>query len=169
MEERGRLQDLLRQVVQNYFRDFLRSMEEDYQDFRHVIKQISILDCLCSLATVSANNSYCKPDLVDYPVVDVKKARHPIVEQIMDDPFIDNDVCLSEKAGSTMILTGNNMGGKSITSKMIACIVIMSQVRIRFTLIHSSLIPSTSIQTSHCCSIPDWMLRACRTRYNRHF
>ncbi|KAG0147720.1 hypothetical protein CROQUDRAFT_42418 [Cronartium quercuum f. sp. fusiforme G11] len=128
LEERQRYRDLLRQHVQEYFHAFLCSFEEDYEDLRNIINQISILDCLFSLATASTNNNYCQPVIVDYPHVDVKGARHPTVEQITNDPFVENDVYISRDYMSTMILTGNNMGGKSITSKMVACIIIMAQI-----------------------------------------
>ncbi|CAH7675923.1 muts domain V-domain-containing protein [Phakopsora pachyrhizi] len=127
-EEREKYCDLLNHNIHECFLGFLLSMEEDYDVFRSAIKKLAVVDCIMSLAETGIHYNYCKPTIVDYPLFDVKKARHPIVEQLSLDPLTDNDVYLSQGGISTMILTGNNMGGKSVTSKMVACIILMAQI-----------------------------------------
>lgn len=128
LEERNKYRDLLVQTTRGCFLGFLRAMEEDYNLFRHVINKLALMDCLMSLASTGIENNYCKPRLVEDRIIDVVGGRHPIVEQLMDDPIVPNDFYFAQGGLTTMILTGNNMGGKSITAKMIACIVLLAQI-----------------------------------------
>lgn len=56
-------------------------------------------------------------------------ARHPMIEAILPDSYVPNDINLGGTATTRqMILTGNNMGGKSSYSRSIALIALMAQV-----------------------------------------
>ncbi|KAI9623840.1 hypothetical protein H4Q26_017115 [Puccinia striiformis f. sp. tritici PST-130] len=114
--------------------DFLKSMEEDYNEFREVINRLSQIDCLLSLSKIAIDNKYVKPELIDdsdQAQIEIVNGRHPIVEQILDDPFVPNHCSFNNSNQIiTMVLTGNNMGGKSVTAKMIGCIVILAQMEL---------------------------------------
>jgi DNA mismatch repair protein MSH3 len=103
-------------------------MEEAYDGFRDAVNRLGLIDCLLSLATVAVENRYSKPHIVEHPAIEIRNGRHPIVEQIIDNPLVPNTCSFTQSGLSTMILTGNNMGGKSVTAKMIGCIVLLAQV-----------------------------------------
>jgi len=128
LDERDKYRDLIRRTARGYFEGFLRAMEEAYDGLRGAIQQLGVMDCLMSLARVATENRYCRPRIVPDPCIHLVAARHPIVEQILDKPLVPNDCSLDRNALSTIILTGNNMGGKSVTAKMIGCIVLMAQM-----------------------------------------
>ncbi|PLW12387.1 hypothetical protein PCANC_03263 [Puccinia coronata f. sp. avenae] len=130
LDERDKYQDLLIRAARGYFEGFLRAMEEAYAGLRAAINKLGLMDCLLSLAAVAAENKYCRPRIVPEPCIRLSAARHPIVEQNLDNPHphVPNDCAFTHASLSTMILTGNNMGGKSVTAKMIGCIVLLAQM-----------------------------------------
>ena len=60
-----------------------------------------------------------RPKLAEEPVLEAVAARHPVIEQWMEETregrFIANDIFLSagEQGPSLLLITGPNMGGKS--------------------------------------------------------
>ncbi len=97
-----------------------------------VSEMIAAIDVLLSFATVSAENNYIKPEIIEEPVLNIIDGRHPVVEKILPlGSYVENDLKL--KADSTdipqlMILTGPNMAGKSTYMRQNALIVLMSQI-----------------------------------------
>ena len=71
-----------------------REISEKYEFFRDVVQNLSILDCLLSLAAVASLPGYSKPEFVDSGGIEVVGARHPMVEQILVDSFVPNDIQL---------------------------------------------------------------------------
>jgi hypothetical protein len=51
--------------------------------------------------------------------------RHPVVEQVLDAPFVPNDVRLDDER-RMLIITGPNMGGKSTYMRQTALIVLLA-------------------------------------------
>ncbi len=86
-------------------------------------------DALASLAAVAARNGYCRPDVDESGVVEIREGRHPVVERVLKDSlFVPNDTFLGEKEGRTAIITGPNMAGKSTYMRQVALIVLMAQM-----------------------------------------
>ena len=86
------------------------------------------LDCYQSLAEAASNNRYCKPQMLDSGILEIKNGRHPIVELAMKDSFIPNDTTLDEEENRLLILTGPNMAGKSTYMRQVALIVLMAHI-----------------------------------------
>ena len=58
---------------------------------------LAMLDVFASFAYVAERNDYCKPEITDNGIIDIKKGRHPVVEtMISNGMFIENDTYLSE-------------------------------------------------------------------------
>lgn len=92
-------------------------------------ESIAKLDVLCSLANVSSDNRYCRPDINLKGIIEIKDSRHPVVEQLVKDiPFVPNDVFLDKESNRTAIITGPNMAGKSTYMRQTALIVLMAQM-----------------------------------------
>ena len=90
---------------------------------------ISILDVLCSFATVAINNNYVKPKITEDGIIDVKNGRHAVVEKALkNEQFIPNDAFLNNTTDRFLIITGPNMAGKSTYMRQIAIITYMSQL-----------------------------------------
>lgn len=91
-------------------------------------RSIAELDVFQSLAHVASANRYCRPALREAHEIDLKAARHPVVEAKMGlGSFVPNDVRLTDTA-SLIVLTGPNMSGKSTYLRQTAHVVLMAQI-----------------------------------------
>lgn len=91
-------------------------------------KRIAELDCLQNFSEVATNNNYSEPVISKRRVLDIKDARHPVVEQVMErDQYVPND-CLLDDNGFIYLITGPNMSGKSTYMRQVALISIMAQM-----------------------------------------
>jgi DNA mismatch repair protein MutS len=90
---------------------------------------IARTDALCSLGEVASRNGYIRPKMDDSGVIDVTKARHPVVERTLPaGAFVPNDVRLAVDDEQLIVLTGPNMSGKSTFIRQVAIIMLMAQV-----------------------------------------
>ena len=89
---------------------------------------IAELDTLCAFATLAVEQNYCRPALVEQSgLLKLSQARHPVIERLSDEPFIPNDLAMTDKRRLLMI-TGPNMGGKSTYMRQAALIVILAHM-----------------------------------------
>ena len=90
---------------------------------------ISTLDVLTSFATVAEDMNYCKPDVNNFGVIDIKNGRHPVIEKILGtSSFVENDTHLDKDENRLAIITGPNMAGKSTYMRQVALITLMAQI-----------------------------------------
>jgi len=91
-------------------------------------------DLLACFAHLAAGRRYARPRLSDEPVLEAVAARHPVIEQWMEETregrFIANDIFLSagDDGPSLLLITGPNMGGKSTYLRTAAMLVLMAQM-----------------------------------------
>ena len=76
------------------------------------------LDVLSGFADLALSNNYCRPQMNDGKVIDIKQGRHPVIETMMQagEEFVPNDIYLDNENQQVIILTGPNMAGKSAVS-----------------------------------------------------
>jgi len=90
---------------------------------------VATLDVLISFAKTASSNGYVKPEVNDGDVIDIKRGRHPAVEQLLGaGMFVSNDTFIDMKERSMLIITGPNMSGKSTYMRQTAIIVLMAQI-----------------------------------------
>lgn len=85
------------------------------------------LDVLATLAERADQLNFCQPELCEAAVLDIREGRHPVVEQVLDSPFIANDVRFDDER-RMLIVTGPNMGGKSTYMRQTALIVLLAHI-----------------------------------------
>ncbi|TYL44244.1 DNA mismatch repair protein MutS [Dickeya chrysanthemi] len=85
------------------------------------------LDVLSNLAERADTLNYVCPTLSDKPGIKITGGRHPVVEQVLSEPFIANPLSLSPQR-RLLIITGPNMGGKSTYMRQAALIVLMAHI-----------------------------------------
>ncbi|MBN7827052.1 DNA mismatch repair protein MutS [Bowmanella dokdonensis] len=85
------------------------------------------LDVLSNLAERALSLDYQRPVFTGQPGVQYDRGRHPVVEQVMDEPFIANPLALDNHR-RMLIITGPNMGGKSTYMRQTALIVLMAHI-----------------------------------------
>ena len=100
-------------------------------------RAIARLDVLATLAEVAALNGYVRPEVLSEDVLDIREARHPVVEQLMvsGKRIVPNDI-VYEEGERLRIVTGPNMSGKSTLLRQAALIALMAQM--------GSFVPATS-------------------------
>ncbi len=85
------------------------------------------LDVLTNFAERAETLNYNKPELVNGRTIDIEGGRHPVVEQVMTEPFIANPISLNSDS-YIAVITGPNMGGKSTFMRQVALITLMANV-----------------------------------------
>ncbi|HHW7570959.1 TPA: DNA mismatch repair protein MutS [Mannheimia haemolytica] len=88
---------------------------------------LSELDVLTNLAERADSLGYVCPSFSPMRMVNIKGGRHPVVEQVLTEPFIANPVFLNAQR-HLLIVTGPNMGGKSTYMRQIALITLMAYI-----------------------------------------
>lgn len=85
------------------------------------------LDVLAAFALVARERSYVRPAVDESGAIAIAGGRHPVVEAILDQPFIANDTDMDVDNAQLLLITGPNMAGKSTYLRQVALIVIMAQ------------------------------------------
>mgnify|MGYP003598881253 FL=1 len=93
-------------------------------------KIIAELDCGVGLSELAVSESYTKPVLNEGFEIDLKEARHPIIENALPlgEKYIPNDLFLSKDSQQIIMVTGPNMAGKSAILRQTAIICLMAQI-----------------------------------------
>lgn len=114
----------------NLFANLLLSLNSSIRQIQLNANIIARLDCLLSFANSAIKYNYCKPEINDSYVIDIKDGRHPVIEQHLPigEEYITNDVYLDNENQQIIIITGPNMSGKSALLRQTALIVLMAQI-----------------------------------------
>lgn len=97
------------------------------EQFQNLASALSQLDVLQNLAERAESLDYCRPTISDKVGLHIQGGRHPVVEQVMSDPFIANPISLSAER-QMLIITGPNMGGKSTYMRQTALIALLAHI-----------------------------------------
>ena len=117
------------------YAELLETLNKDLQCLQNCASAISEIDLLATLAERAHSLNFCQPELTEQPGIDIQGGRHPVVEQVLSEPFVANDLQMNEKR-KMLIITGPNMGGKSTYMRQAALIVLLAQI--------GSFVPATS-------------------------
>ncbi|MFN3239371.1 MAG: DNA mismatch repair protein MutS, partial [Pseudomonadales bacterium] len=105
----------------------LKALLEHLARLQDTFAAVSELDVMCNLAERALTLNLCQPVLQDNIGVDIVEGRHLVVEQVLDSPFVPNDVALTDSQ-KLLIITGPNMGGKSTFMRQTALIVLLAHI-----------------------------------------
>lgn len=118
------------------FCDLVREVVERRDAIQANAERMAELDVLADLAQVAALHRYARPSFCDENVFAVQAGRHPVVERVLDVPFVPNDVYVDGDRERLLVITGPNMAGKSTYLRQVALTAIMAQM--------GSFVPATS-------------------------
>ncbi|MBN8280848.1 MAG: DNA mismatch repair protein MutS [Gammaproteobacteria bacterium] len=105
----------------------LATLAERLPGLRALAAALAELDVLVNLAERSRSLDYCRPELGDVPGIRIRGGRHPVVERLIDVPFVANDLELTEER-RLLVITGPNMGGKSTYMRQAALIALLAHI-----------------------------------------
>jgi DNA mismatch repair protein MutS len=91
-------------------------------------RALAEIDVYAGLAEAAVRGRYVRPVLRDDTQLHISGGRHPVVEQMLDEPFIANDATLDTVGNQILVITGPNMAGKSTVLRQVALIVLMAQI-----------------------------------------
>ena len=129
------------------YSELVRKIQENISLIQNNCRILARLDVLSGFAELAVSNRYCRPQMNDSKVVDIKQGRHPVIETMMQagEEFVPNDIYLDNENQQVIILTGPNMAGKSALLRQTALIVLMAQV--------GSFVPASSATIGYCDKI----------------
>ena len=113
----------------NAFVEIRNKIKDNIERLQKAATCISTIDVLCSLATVAEDFNYCKPEVDNSGIIDIKEGRHPVIEKMLPSgSFVANDTYMDKNENRLAIITGPNMAGKSTYMRQIALITLMAQI-----------------------------------------
>ncbi|TDJ42405.1 MAG: DNA mismatch repair protein MutS [Gammaproteobacteria bacterium] len=96
-------------------------------ELQQMARAIAETDVLNNLGARANDLDLHRPTLSKRPGIKIVAGRHLVVEQVLDAPFIANDLNLHTQR-RLMIITGPNMGGKSTYMRQTALIAVLAHI-----------------------------------------
>jgi DNA mismatch repair protein MutS len=118
-----------------------RSVKLEYELFQRVREQVlaqlpslqktagalAQLDVLAAFAETARLHNYCRPEIGEEGVIEIRDGRHPVLEQSpAGERFVPNDVSLNHSEQQLILITGPNMAGKSTYLRQTALIALLA-------------------------------------------
>ena len=111
----------------NLFIEIRDKVKEYIPNLQEISKVISEIDVIQSFALISEKYNYVRPILNDKHEIKVIDSRHPVVEKVIKDSYVENDIVM-DKNTNILLITGPNMAGKSTYMRQLGIITIMAQI-----------------------------------------
>lgn len=121
-------QDKMVKLEYLIFTQIRNEIKKDVHLIQDVAKIVAKIDVFQSLAMISSENSYVRPEFNQDKIFNVVEGRHGVIEKVMSEgSYVANDVDITTK-DPVLMITGPNMGGKSTYMRSIALIALMAQI-----------------------------------------
>ena len=111
----------------NLFIEIRDKVKESIPNLQEIRKGISEIDVIQSFAFISEKYNYVRPTLNNKHEIKVIDSRHPVVEKVIKDSYVENDIVM-DKNTNILLITGPNMAGKSTYMRQLGIITIMAQI-----------------------------------------
>lgn len=117
-------------IEQRLFTELIIHASDYVNHIQQNARMLAVIDCLTAFACLAHKNNYCKPEIKEGNILDIRAGRHPVIEQQLPlgEVYVPNDVFLDDEDQQIMIITGPNMAGKSALLRQTALIVLMAQM-----------------------------------------
>jgi DNA mismatch repair protein MutS len=118
-----------------------RSMKLEFELFQRVREEVlgqlprlqqtagalAELDALAGLAETARLYNYCRPEIGEEGILEIREGRHPVLEQTPGgERFVPNDARLDHDGQQLLLITGPNMAGKSTFVRQVALITLLA-------------------------------------------
>ncbi len=117
----------------------LSSFSAEVSEFSSAISlnyhNITELSFVFGCATLAMNMRAERPTLTDKRIIELHRARHPLIHK---DKVVPIDVSIG-KDFDTLVITGPNTGGKTVTLKTLGLFVLMTQSGLQIPALESSV------------------------------
>ena len=119
------------------YEQLLERLLESLAGLQQTAFAVAELDVLLCFAERAGSLRLSKPELSDEPCIEIRGGRHLVVEQVIETPFVANDLTLTDEQ-RLIVITGPNMGGKSTYMRQTALIAILAHI--------GSFVPADSLR-----------------------
>jgi DNA mismatch repair protein MutS len=137
------------EIEKRLFAQLRNAVLEAAGQIRRSSAAVAEADLLANFAHLAALRRYVRPTIVAELVIEAVAARHPVIEQWMEETregrFIANDLYLNApdqrenaEGPSLLLITGPNMGGKSTYLRQAAMLILLAQM--------GSFVPAESLR-----------------------
>jgi len=117
----------------------VEQLAENLHALQQTATAVSEIDVLAMLAERATRLSLSKPEFCSEKALHITQGRHPVVEQVLETPFITNDTLLTD-CQRMLLITGPNMGGKSTYMRQTGLIALLAHI--------GSFVPAESVRLS---------------------
>jgi DNA mismatch repair protein MutS len=114
-------------LEKSLYNDLLETLGDRLEPLGRCAEGLAELDTLATFAERSLTLNFTCPVLDERSGIRIEGGRHPVVERMLDEPFIANDVRLNPRR-RMLVITGPNMGGKSTYMRQTALIVLLAHI-----------------------------------------
>jgi len=105
--------------------EVLEAVAEQLAPLQDAAQALAELDVISNFAERATTLRFVAPEFRDSPGFDIESGRHPVVEQLLDEPFVPNNL-LMDTQRRMLVITGPNMGGKSTYMRQAALIALLA-------------------------------------------
>ncbi|MGQ0429502.1 MAG: DNA mismatch repair protein MutS [Gammaproteobacteria bacterium] len=109
------------------FEKLLDTLTAELPGHKRMAAALAQTDVLANLAERAVALRYVEPELCERPGLRVEAGRHPVVERMLEEPFVPNDLELTD-GRRMLVITGPNMGGKSTYMRQAALILVLASI-----------------------------------------
>ncbi|MGB1950350.1 MAG: DNA mismatch repair protein MutS [Marinobacter sp.] len=105
--------------------DVLETVAAQLAPLQDAAQALAELDVLSNFAERATSLRFTAPEFSEMPGFDIEEGRHPVVEQLLSEPYVPNDL-LMDTQRRMLVITGPNMGGKSTYMRQAALIALLA-------------------------------------------
>lgn len=109
------------------YEGLLVKISQAHTALQRTTNALTTLDVLVNFADRADRLNWVKPTLTTRNTLQITGGRHPVVEAVIDTPFVANDIKLDPKT-RMLLITGPNMGGKSTYMRQTALITLLAHI-----------------------------------------
>ncbi|MDG1341711.1 MAG: DNA mismatch repair protein MutS [Flavobacteriaceae bacterium] len=122
--------DRIMALEQQLYAELIQHLQKDLEVLKQNANAVAQWDVLSCFAKTALKNNYCRPTLTQGTELELRGARHPVIEQQLPlgTPYIANDLELDRETQQIMMITGPNMSGKSAILRQTALISLLAQL-----------------------------------------
>ena len=126
-------------IIKQLSADFADICDNIYASFKTLIE----LDFVFARAKYSVSIDACEPEITEKRTVELKSVKNPVLLSVLEN-VVENDFSIGTPY-STIIITGSNAGGKTVTLKTAALSVLMAKTGLHIPCFSAKIYPFKKI------------------------
>ena len=122
-------------IIKQLSLDYAEIFPELLQSFKTIVE----LDFIFSRAKYSSETDGCEPEICEKRIIELKAMKNPVLLSVLE-KVVENDFSMGESC-TTVIITGSNAGGKTVTLKTAALSIAMAKTGLHIPCFKAKIYP----------------------------